>query len=335
MHLAKMFINDAGRLRSGWRLLTFVGLFIAIFFLLNRIVLVALAILFNVAPQTTPSETIQDLVFRFIYLLAALLAGYLCGRWLEGLPFRALGASLHEHWFRHFAIGSLIGMASLTLAVAIATAGGGLSFTIPSSPSVATVVQTLLVSAFVFVVAAFAEEAMFRGYPLQTLTRAHLASLGILINFIFFAAAHLNNPNWVLLGAFNTGLAGVWFAVAYLRSRSLWFPTGIHWAWNWTLGSLFGLPVSGITSFSRYPLLKGYDSGPSWLTGGSYGIEGGIAGTIALALATLVIWRIRLVSPTEEMLRLTSNENPVREERLSILPENQSTDYTERSGLKP
>jgi hypothetical protein len=42
-----------------------------------------------------------------------------------------------------------------------------------------------------------------------------------------------------------------------------------------------------------------------------------------------------LVSPTDEMLRLTSNENPVREERLSILPENQCTDYTERSGLKP
>jgi hypothetical protein len=131
----------------------------------------------------------------------------------------------------------------------------------------------------------------------------------------------LNNPNWVLLGAFNTGLAGVWFAVAYLRSRSLWFPTGIHWAWNWTLGSLFGLPVSGITSFAKYPLLKGYDFGPSWLTGGSYGIEGGIAGTIALALATLLVWRVRLVSPTEELLRLTSNENPVREERLTILPQ--------------
>jgi CAAX protease family protein len=333
MHLAKIFINEAGRLRSGWRLLTFVGLFIAILFLLSTIVRVALAILFNFAPQATPSETIQDLVFRFIYLLAALLAGYLCGRWLEGLPFRALGASLHEHWFRHFAIGSVIGVAALTLAVAIATAGRGLSFTLPSSSSVVAIVQTLLVSAFVFVVAAFAEEAMFRGYPLQTLTRAHFAWLGIVINFVFFAAAHLNNPNWVLLGAFNTGLAGVWFAVAYLRSRSLWFPTGIHWAWNWTLGSVFGLPVSGISSFSKYPLLKGYDFGPSWLTGGSYGIEGGIAGTIALALATLLVWRVRLVSPTEELLRLTSNENPVREERLTILPQHQSTDYADGADL--
>ena len=321
MHLRKIFINEAGRLRSGWRLLTFVGLFIVILFLLSTVVRVALAILFNVAPHVTPSETIQDLVFRFIYLVAALLAGYLCGRWLEGLPFRALGASLHQHWFRHFAIGSFIGMAALTLAVAIATAGHGLSFKILASTSGAAVLRTLLVSALVFVVAAFAEEAMFRGYPLQTLTRAHLAWLGILINFVFFAAAHLNNPNWVLLGAFNTGLAGVWFAISYLRSRSLWFPTGIHWAWNWTLGSLFGLPVSGITSFAKYPLLKGYDLGPSWLTGGSYGIEGGIAGTIALAVATLLVWRVRLVSPTEEMLRLTSNENPVREERLSILPQ--------------
>jgi CAAX protease family protein len=321
MHLAQIFINDAGRLRSGWRLLTFVGLFIAILFLLGTVVRVALAIIFNVAPQITPSETIQDLVFRSLYLLAALLAGYLCGRWLEGLPWRALGLSLHEHWFKHFAIGSLFGIAALTLAVVIATVGGGLHFELPTTDSVMRIVQTLIVTAFGFVVAAFAEEAMFRGYPLQTLTRAHLAWLGILINFVFFAAAHLNNPNWVMLGAFNTGLAGVWFAVAYLRSRSLWFPAGIHWAWNWTLGSLFGLPVSGITSFVKYPLLKGSDLGPSWLTGGSYGIEGGIAGMIALALATLLVWRVRLVTPTEEMLRLTSNENPVREERLSILPQ--------------
>ena len=321
MHLAKIFINDAGRLRSGWRLLIFVGLFIAILFLLGTIVRVALAILFNVAPQITPSETIQDLVFRFLYLLAALLAGYVCGRWLEGLPWRALGVSLHEHWFKHFAIGSLFGIAALTLGVVIATVGSGLRFELPTTDSVMQIVQTLIVTAFVFVVAAFAEEAMFRGYPLQTLTRAHLAWFGILINFVFFAAAHLNNPNWVMLGAFNTGLAGVWFAVAYLRSRSLWFPAGIHWAWNWTLGSLFGLPVSGITSFVKYPLLKGSDLGPSWLTGGSYGIEGGIAGTIALALGTLLIWRVRLVTPTEEMLRLTSNENPMHEERLSILPQ--------------
>lgn len=108
----------------------------------------------------------------------------------------------------------------------------------------------------------------------------------------------------------NTALAGVWLAVAYLRTRSLWFPLGIHWAWNWALGSVFGLPVSGITEIAPHPLLQGTDLGPAWLTGGSYGIEGGLACTITLIVSAIFIWRTRLVSATPQMIRLTSQENP-------------------------
>jgi len=174
------------------------------------------------------------------------------------------------------------------------------------------VIQTLLMSAALFVFAALAEEALFRGYPLQTLTRAHLAWLAILLTSVPFAAVHLKNPNVVKGFTFiNTALAGVWLAVAYLRTRSLWLPVGVHWAWNWALGSFFGLPVSGITTIAPNPLLHGTDLGPAWLTGGSYGIEGGLACTIALTVSTIFIWRTRLISATGEMEQLTSDENPV------------------------
>ncbi len=173
------------------------------------------------------------------------------------------------------------------------------------------VLQTLILSGVVFIIAALAEEMLFRGYPLQTLTRARLALLGVLLTSIPFAAVHLDNPNST--GAFpfvNTALAGIWLAVAYLRTRTLWFPLGVHWAWNWALGSLFGLPVSGINDLAPHPLLRGIDSGPAWLTGGNYGIEGGLACTAALVISTLFIWQTKLVSATEEMTRLTSQETP-------------------------
>jgi hypothetical protein len=154
---------------------------------------------------------------------------------------------------------------------------------------------------------------------LQTLTRANLAWLAVLLTSVPFAAVHLHNPNVVKGFTFiNTALAGVWLAVAYLRTRSLWLPLGVHWAWNWALGSLFGLPVSGITTIAPNPLLHGTDFGPAWLTGGSYGIEGGVACTIALTISTLFIWRMKFVSATPEMARLTSNENPV-EKPINIL----------------
>jgi len=163
----------------------------------------------------------------------------------------------------------------------------------------------------VLFIAALAEEALFRGYPLQTLTRARMAVIALLLTSVPFGMAHLSNPNAIPGATFaNTVIAGIWLGVAYLRTRSLWFPLGLHWAWNWALGGVFGLPISGKNLVSN-PLLHGVDVGPAWLTGGAYGIEGGVACTIALVVFTLFVWRTRLLSATADLKTLTSDENPV------------------------
>jgi len=148
----------------------------------------------------------------------------------------------------------------------------------------------------VFVLAAAAEEVVFRGYPLQTLTRAKLAWLGVLLTAVPFAAVHLNNPNSARGFTFvNTALAGIWLAIAYLRTGSLWFPLGIHWAWNWMQAAILGVPVSGINRLTPAPLLHAANQGPDWLTGGTYGLEGGLACTIALLVSMFVVWRTKLI----------------------------------------
>jgi membrane protease YdiL (CAAX protease family) len=313
MDLKPVFINSAARLRSGWRLLVFVLVYVGILFLLTAVVRIVYAAAVQLMPGRTFGEYLQNLVFRLILLIAALTAGFICTRWLEGLPWRALGLWFHSDWLRDLIVGSAIGIVSLALATTIATVGGGLSFTISSRTALVQVAQTLVFSAALFIIAALGEEALFRGYPLQTLTRANFAWLAVFLTSVPFAAVHLRNPNVAAGFTFiNTALAGVWLAVAYLRTRTLWFPLGVHWAWNWALGSLFGLPVSGITDLAPHPLLRGTDLGPPWLTGGNYGIEGGLACTVTLILSTLLILRTRLVAATPEMTTLTSQENPVR-----------------------
>jgi membrane protease YdiL (CAAX protease family) len=312
MDAQNIFINSAGRLRSGWRVLIFIAVFVALLFLLSTLVRVGYAVGLQLAPNRSPGRFTEDLIFRLMLFVAALLAGYICNRWLEGLPWRAFGLTRHAGWWRDLLVGSLIGFVSLALATAIAAAAGGLRFTASPRTMLLQVVQSLSLSAVLFIFAALAEEALFRGYPLQTLTRARLAWLAVLLTSVPFATVHLQNPNVVKGFTFiNTALAGVWLAVAYLRTRSLWLPLGVHWAWNWALGSVFGLPVSGITNLAPNPLFHGTDFGPAWLTGGSYGIEGGVACTIALIISTIFIWRMRFVSATPEMTKLTSNENPV------------------------
>ena len=313
MGLKQVFINSAGRLRSGWRLLIFVLILVILSFLFGAVTRKIFEGAVRFVPSSGVARYLENFIFRLIFLIVALLAGFICTRFLEGLPWRALGLWLHARWARDFLFGSVIGIVSLALATAIATAGGGLSFTISPRAALVRVLQTLVFSALLFILAALAEEALFRGYPLQTLARANLAWLGVFLTSVPFAAIHLQNPNVAAGFTFiNTALAGVWLAVAYLRTRSLWFPLGVHWAWNWALGSLFGLPVSGINDLAPYPLLRGTDLGPAWLTGGSYGIEGGLACTITLIVSTIFILRTRLVTATPEMKTLTSQENPVR-----------------------
>jgi membrane protease YdiL (CAAX protease family) len=315
-----IFINEFGRLRSGWRVGLYVVLIIAISFVLTIALRIAYATAAASGLVIPRRAYVWDMFFRVSLLVTALVAGYLCARVLEGLPWRSLGLTLHSGWLRDLLVGSLIGFVAIVVGVAVAMLGGGLKLSL-SDDGLAGIGRSLIGSSVLLMVAALAEEVMFRGYGLQTLARARLASLGVLLTCAFFSLVHLSNPNAVPgFTLVNTALAGVWFGVAYLRTRSLWFPLGMHWAWNWALGWFFGLPISGAKIVS-HPLIEANDTGPFWLTGGSYGIEGGLAGTIAMLLFTIFTWRTSLVSATPELLKMTSEENPAK----------LSTDYADSS----
>ena len=307
--MLKLFINEYGRLRSGWRAVIFVCAFMAALLLLVTVLRTFYAVFLAVIPQPPRARLIPEVIYRVSLLGAALGAGYLCARFLEGLPWRSLGQTLHAGWFRDLVIGCVIGFVSLALAVGIAAAGNGLQFSI-NNASLLALGKSMLGSATLLCVAALAEEAMFRGYALQTFTRAQLVSLGVVLTSLAFAFAHLSNPNVIPGMTFvNTVLAGVWLGMGYLRTRSLWLPLGLHWAWNWALGWFFGVPISGATLVSN-PLLRATDVGPEWLTGGDYGIEGGFAGTVALIVSTVFLWRAPWLRATPDLKKLTSEENP-------------------------
>src|SRR6185369_15823450 len=299
-----IFFNDFGRIRSGWRLIIYLLLLILAAIIWEQVVRVSYEFISSYRAIPHP-----DFVLGFVYrgglLIVALGVGFLCEHFLEELPWRSLGASFHQGWLKDLVIGSGLGFVTLVVAVVIAIVGRGLTFKMnPVEP--AAVVRSMIGSGVIFVIAAFAEEALFRGYALQTLSRAKLAWVGVAFTLALFGVAHLTNPNVVPGFTFiNTSIAGLWFAIAYLRTRSLWLPLGLHWTWNWALGWFFGLPVSGLSIVS-HPLLQAKDSGLIWLTGGNYGIEGGIAATIALALSTLFIWRTSIISADPELKKLTS-----------------------------
>lgn len=306
MGINSIFFNQFNQLRSGWRFAIFLTAFV---FLAVFLGMLAQTLLVFTAYGYIPGSPAFLLVNGAASLVPAILLGWLCGKFLDGVPFRALGVSFTEYWLRHLGLGLLIGTLTVGFAVLLAVVFGGLSFHINPSTGSSEILTTLLISLLVFAVAAAFEEALFRGYMLQTFSRAGLAWLSIALTSTFFAAVHYRNPNAGTLSVFNTALAGVWFGIAYLKTRDLWFVWGMHLMWNWIQGAFFGIEVSGLTEVTAAPLLMEIDRGPIWLTGENYGIEGGIVTTVALIVSIFVIYFLPILKPSEEMLALTSVEN--------------------------
>ncbi|MDX6613169.1 MAG: protease family protein [Blastocatellia bacterium] len=317
METHNLFLNKAGRLRSGWRL----GIFVVAFAVVAKLIEMALTVIVRLVLKGSAegflSSSAGFIVQALVLFAAAAIVGWGCGALLEDLPARALGWANHRGWLRDLGLGSIIGAVSVLFAALLGIAGRGLHFSLNAAATPSAIGKTLLFTAPLFVLAASGEEMLFRGYPLQTFTRARLTWLGIFLTSFPFAAAHLANPNVVRGVTFaNTALAGVWLAAAYLRTRSLWLPLGIHWAWNWMMGAVLGLPVSGITRLAPASLLRVQDTGPAWLTGGAYGPEGGAICTIALLIAIVLVWRTSWLKPSEEMLKFTADE--IREQKSEV-----------------
>ncbi|MGA9773336.1 MAG: CPBP family intramembrane glutamic endopeptidase [Blastocatellia bacterium] len=326
--VGKIFINEERELRSGWRVLIFFLLFLLAAILLNTL-LDAIASVFppvrNLLREPDNEEeasarlVLYYSVGQIANLAAALAASALCARLFERRSLASVGYKLHRGWLRDFALGSLIGAASLALAVGIEAAAGAVRFDV-STRGGWFLVWAFLFLFFFFLVAAAVEELLFRGFPFQALLHNNGWFVAIAVTSILFGLAHIDNANASLFSVINTILAGVWLGIAYLMTRSLWLVTALHYSWNLAMIFIFGLPVSGLKSFSQFAWLRGQAGAPVWLTGGDYGPEAGVAVTIVLIISTAAIWKSRLFAPSEDMLEATRHgstaaDNPQQHDR--------------------
>lgn len=133
------------------------------------------------------------------------------------------------------------------------------------------------------------EEVLFRGVIFRIVESSLGTWIALTISALLFGAVHINNPNATAMGAIAIMLeAGIMLAGAYLLTRRLWLPIGIHIAWNVTQGGIFSVPVSGIALTG---LIDGTLSGPEWLTGGYFGAEASIVAVIVCL--SLAVWLLR------------------------------------------
>jgi CAAX protease family protein len=135
--------------------------------------------------------------------------------------------------------------------------------------------------------AAVTEEVLFRGVLFRVVEGWLGTWWALALTGTLFGASHLLNPHASLWGALAIAVeAGGMLAAAYAATRTLWLPIGLHFAWNFAEGGLFGTDVSGTNQ--PQGLLHGVMSGSSWLTGGDFGPEGSLYSVLAGVIVTTV-----------------------------------------------
>lgn len=277
MNARALFLSQ-GRVRPLWRFFLSAG---AIFL---AVVLVGLAVGFVFGLAGKPPGFFTALAASALLLFPALLGIFkvLC-LVFERRPLGSTGLALGGRWRVELALGLAVGTLMILAVAGLEWALGFLHFSL-SPETLAWQAGWGLGLLAVLALAAANEEMAFRGYPFQRLIESIGPVGAIVILSALFGALHLGNPNHTWASTANTMLVGVPFSIAYLRTRMLWLPIGMHFAWNVVQGFVLGLPVSGI----QFPvsLLRAEVSGREWLTGGSYGPEGGVLALVSILLAT-------------------------------------------------
>jgi len=141
--------------------------------------------------------------------------------------------------------------------------------------------------------AGVAEELLFRGVVLRLFYTKWGMFHAVLFTALIFGAAHFGNDFSVaeVLGVFVA--AGLLLNSVWFLTKRVWICIGAHFAWNFFLGGIFGMAVSGIP-MTDGGLIRCHMVGSDLLTGGINGPEASLPFVITVALAGALVLFIAL-----------------------------------------
>lgn len=284
---ALFFIPDASRgsrrLRAGWRLLAhallfallalFIGGGIGVVLLLNR----------------RTDLLANQLINQGVFLLCVTLATYLARRWVDRRTFTSLGLDWNGQARRDLLAGFFIPAGIMGVIFLVEWRLGWLElrgFAWEFGP-VSLIARTVPVMFLTFILIGWSEELLGRGYWLQNLAEGVNLPFGVAASSLLFGLLHAVNPHASWMAVAGVTLAGLFLAYAYLRTRQLWLPIGLHTGWNFFENTVFGFPVSGLNMLG---VLVHVDTGPAWLTGGAFGPEGGLIIVPGMLLGAALVY---------------------------------------------
>ena len=299
------FYGADGRLRVPWQWIGFIVVLVVSMFALSVVALF-------VARPTSSWQ--QQTVGFWSLLVGAWFAHQVMLRWVDGRPwsFVGLGRSQGAPW--RLGLGLLAG----SLAILVPSGALLLARWLVAEPATAAAGGEVVgwwryaaLMAVFFLPQSLGEELMSRGYLFATARDAIGWRGALLLTSVVFGLLHLGNPGADLRTTLLVTLAGVFLGGILLVTDSLYAAWMAHFAWNWSMAAVLHSAVSGLPFTA--PGYEVVDGGPDWVTGGSWGPEGGAGAALGMivALWLLVSWRRRRKLAANEIERVETWQNDV------------------------
>ena len=285
------FKNPFGHLRAGWRMLAYLFVVALIATPTNF----ALHAIRNSIPGGRGIHSPRIIILYIGMVSAFILASYVTLKWLDKRPFRLLGLWFSPGWFREYSIGLGFGFGPITIIFLLLWITGHVD--VSRGTWDISLIWFLSKMLILFAFAGALEELMLRGYLFQAFIEGSNKWIAVFILSIVFSVMHMFNPNWSAMGALIIFLAGLELGVAYIKTRSLWLPIGMHMAWNWSQGPLWGMNVSGTTMENSF--LVSFPQGSEFWSGGEFGAEGSIFAAVVSIFVIWYIWRAEWIKPSD------------------------------------
>lgn len=270
-----------------WKLVLFVGLFLALY--------IPFILPFLKFPETeyaTIETAFGRMQIEMLAMVTVILAALAMTRYVDRRPLATIGLT-RPRAILYLCGGTLLGCLMLFLAIVVLAAFGFVQYGDGFGPLNAEVFWSCIALLFNVV----NQEVMIHGYAQQVVRAKFGSSAAVIGSSCLFVLVHwtlFSLDSMLLLS--NLFVAGAMLGIVFLASRSLWLPIGIHFGWNLAQGPILGLPV---TSVDIWPSDLVNLTGAEIMTGGNFGVEGGIVGSVVL-LGTSVWfyrkWRAQLAA---------------------------------------
>lgn len=234
----------------------------------------------NIPLFSNNKDLLSLLITLFSFAFISLLVFFRV-KVIEKRSFSSIGFN-KNNWLKKYSLGFLIGLAMMSIIVLILFPFGYITVEKnPIQPVGISAIASVLVILFGWIIQGATEEIVTRGWLLNVLSTKYNIGVGLLISSTLFGLMHLTNPNVNYIAVINIILVGLFYGLYVIKTNDLWAVCGMHSAWNFAQGNIFGFKVSGL-DVSVGSLIDLNLVGSDFVTGGIFGPEAGITATFIL-----------------------------------------------------